>query len=159
MKRVSHGNSAASSAKRPPPPGSRSRAINVPSGPTRSATRRAWPPSPNVQSTAVSPGDGFSRSISSPARTGTWARVMSRRMAKALSDLRDLVRERVLVVVPGLAVPDLEVVQLSHHDDVLRDPAVLHQRRVERHAAGRVQRHVERPAREEARQLPVLAAH
>src|SRR5690349_12135287 len=123
--------------------GSRSMQMTVPVGPTRSATRRAWPPSPNVQSTAVSPGAGSSRSISSPARTGTWARVMSRRMAKALSDLRDLVRERVLVGVPGLAVPDLEVVQLTHDDDVLLDAAVLHQLRVERHAAGRVQRHVE----------------
>ena len=35
---------------------------SVPPGPSRSATSRAWPPPPNVQSTAVSPGSG-SRSV------------------------------------------------------------------------------------------------
>ena len=40
------------------------------------------------------PGCGSSRSISSPARTGTCVRVMSRRMAKALRYLADLAIQR-----------------------------------------------------------------
>ena len=71
MKRVRQGASAANSAKRASAAGSRSIAISVPSGPSRSATRRAWPPPPKVQSTAVCPGSGASSEISSGARTGT----------------------------------------------------------------------------------------
>src|SRR3954453_7584579 len=113
--------------------------MSVPSGPIRSATSRAWPPSPKVQSIAMSPGCGSSRSISSPARTGTCARVMSRRMAKALRDPHDLAIQRLLVGLPAAAIPDLEVVEVADHDDLLRDARMLEQRRVECHPAGRVE--------------------
>ena len=59
MKRVSHGASWAICSKRSAAAGSRSIAISVPSGPSRSAIRREWPPPPKVQSTTVSPGAGI----------------------------------------------------------------------------------------------------
>src|SRR4051794_41377883 len=110
--------------------------ISMPLGPMRSATRRAWPPAPNVQSTAISPGCGSRMSISSPARTGTWVRVMSRRMAKALCDLVDLGEQVARIRGVAAAVPDLEMVHRADHHDVFRDRSVLEQRRVERDAAG-----------------------
>src|SRR3954449_4431763 len=105
---------------------------------------------------AVSPGRGSSRSISSPASTGTWVRVMSRRMAKALRDLDDLAIQLLLVRVPAPAIPDLDVVEVADHDDLLLDPGVLHQRLAEGHAAGRVELHVPRVPREVAREAAAL---
>src|SRR4051794_8617656 len=157
-KRVSQATSAANASKRSSAAGSRSMQTSVPAGPIRSATRRAWPPSPNVQSTAISPGAGSRSSISSPARTGTCARVMSRRMAKALSDPHDLVRQLLLIGLPGLAIPHLEVIEVADHHDLLLDPRVREQRSVQRHAPGRVQLDVERAAREEAGELAPLRA-
>src|SRR5213080_3725301 len=135
MKRVSHATSRAKPSKRSSAAGSRSTQMSVPCGPMRSATRRAWPPSPKVQSIAVSPGRGSSRSISSPARTGTCVRVMSRRMAKALRYLDDLAIQLLLIRVPAAAVPDLDVVEVADHHHVLLDPGVLEQLLAERHAA------------------------
>src|SRR5947208_6432731 len=132
--------------------------MSVRSGPIGSATRRAWPRSPNVQSTATSPACGSSRSISSPARTGTCVRVMSRRMAKALRNPDDLAIERLLVLLPALASPDLDVVEVADHDDLLRDSRMPEQRRAECHPAGRVELDVPRVAREVARQLASLRA-
>src|SRR4051794_14501051 len=157
-KRVWHGASRANSSKRSSAAGSRSMHTSVPVGPMRSATRRAWPPSPNVQSTAVSPGCGSSRSISSPARTGMCVRVMSRRMAKALSDLDDLVAQFPLVGDPLVAVPDLEVIEIPHDHDLLGDRRVVQKRLIQRHAAGGVELGVEGAAREEPRELPALGA-
>src|SRR3954454_7249876 len=105
---------------------------------------------------AVSPGWGSSRSISSPARTGTWVRVMSRRMAKALRDLDDLAIQLLLIRVPATAIPDLDVVEVADHDDFLLDPGVLHQRLAEGHAAGRVELHVPRVPREVTREAAAL---
>src|SRR3954447_2390804 len=105
---------------------------------------------------AVSPGCGSSRSISSPASTGTWVRVMSRRMAKALRDLDDLAIQLLLVRLPAAAIPDLDVVEIADHDDFLLDPGVLHQRLAEGHAAGRVELHVPRVPREVAREAAAL---
>src|SRR3954449_9223622 len=133
MKRVSHGTSRAKASKRSSAAGSRSMQMSVPLGPMRSATSRAWPPSPKVRSMAVSRGLGPSRAINSPARTGTWVRVMSRRMAKALRDLDDLAIQLLLVGLPAGAVPDLDVVEIAHHHDLLLDPRVLEQRLPERH--------------------------
>src|SRR3954468_20754224 len=93
-------------------------AMRVPAGPIRSARRRAWPPAPNVQSTTTSPGAGAVRSMSSPARTGTWEPVMSRRIAKLLRHLLDLRIEALLLGSPALAAPDLQVVPNADHDDV-----------------------------------------
>src|SRR3954471_6116019 len=125
MKWVSHGTSRAKASKRSSAAGSRSMQISVPPGPRRSGTRRAWPPPPKGQPIAVSPACGSRRSISSPARTGTCARVMSRRMAKALCDPDDLAIQFLLVGLPAGAIPDLDVVQVAHHDDLLLDPRVL----------------------------------
>src|SRR3954469_20907780 len=158
-KRVSQATSRANASKRSSAAGSRSTQTSVPSEPIRSATRRAWPPSPKVQSTAVSPGWGSSTSISSPARTGTCVRVMSRRMAKALRDPHDLAIQRLLVLEPALAIPDLDVVEVADHDDLLRDARMLEQRRVECHPAGRVELDVPRVAREVAREAAALARH
>src|SRR5688572_33003003 len=108
---------------------------SVPVGPRRSAIRRAWPPAPKVQSTAVSPGAGAVRSISSPASTGTWTRLMSRRMAKALRHLPDLGVECLLLLLPAPPRPDLEVVPHADHHDLLLDAGVREQCRWHRHAA------------------------
>src|SRR5690348_17184144 len=157
-KRVSHCASRANSSKRSSAAGSRSMQISVPERPMRSAIRRACPPPPKVQSITVSPGCGSVSSISSPARTGTCVRVMSRRMAKALRDLDDLRAQLVLVREPALAIPDLKVVDHAHQHHVLRDLPVREKRGVERDPAGRVQLRVERPAREEAGELAALGA-
>src|SRR5439155_13588495 len=158
MKRVSHATSRAKLSKRSSAAGSRSMQMSVPLGPIRSATRRAWPPSPKVQSMAVSQGRGSSRSMSSPARTGTCVRVMSRRMAKTLRDLDDLAIQLLLVRLPAAAIPDLDVVEVADHDDVLLDARVLEQRRAERDPAGRVEVDVPRVAREVAREAAALLA-
>src|SRR3954467_14325365 len=156
MKRVSQVTSRAKLSKRSSAAGSRSMQMSVPLGPRRSATRRAWPPSPKVQSMAVSPGRGSSRSISSPARTGTCVRVMSRRMAKALRDLDDLAIQFLLVGLPAGAIPDLDVVEVAHHHDLLLDPRVVEQRLAEGHATGRVELHVPGVPREVAREAAAL---
>src|SRR4051795_9528217 len=157
-KRVWQTASRANSSKRSSAAGSRSMHTSVPVGPMRSATRRAWPPSPNVQSTAISPGCGSTRSISSPASTGMCVRVMSRRMAKALSDLDDLVAQFPLVGDPLVAIPHLEVIEVPHDHDLLRDGAVVQKRLIQSHAAGGVELGVEGAAREESRELPALGA-
>src|SRR3954447_18861157 len=108
-------------------------AMRVPAGPIRSARRRAWPPAPNVQSTTTSPGAGAVRSISSPARTGTWEPVMSRRIAKLLRHLLDLRIEALLNGAPALLAPHLEVVPHPDHHDLLLDPGVGQQGRRQRH--------------------------
>src|SRR4051812_45070362 len=127
MKRRRQLVSSASAAKRSSAAGSRSMAIKRPSGPRRSATSRAWPPPPNVQSTAISPGCGSRSSISSPARTGTWVAVMSSRMAKAGGDVGKLIGKCLVVVRPGGAAPDLEAVARARDDDVLLELAVVEQ--------------------------------
>src|ERR1700716_3465787 len=70
MKRTEQAACEASAAKRSSASGSRSIAISVPEEPSLPATRRAWPPSPNVQSTAVCPGWGEDISSSWLASTG-----------------------------------------------------------------------------------------
>src|SRR5919106_3399468 len=158
-KRVSQATSAASSSKWRCAAGSRSMQTSVPVGPSRPATRRAWPPAPKVQSTAVSPGAGDVRSISSPARTGTWTRLMSRRIAKALRHLPDLGVEGLLLLLPALPRPDLEMVPHADHHDLLLDARVREERRRQRRAAARVEVDLEGVALEEARHLAVLRAH
>src|SRR4051812_26035498 len=153
MKRNRHGTSSASAAKRSSAARSRSTAMSSPSGPSRPATRRAWPPPPNVQSTATSPGCGSRSSISSPARTGTWVAVMSSRMAKAGGDVGKLIRKRLVVVRPGGAAPDLEAVARARDDDVLLQLAVVEQEGRKAHPPGRVELGVQRVGGEEPVQL------
>src|SRR5829696_5886890 len=158
-KRVSQGASRASSSKRSSAAGSRSMQTSVPAGPRRSAVRRACPPAPKVQSTAVSPAAGAVRSISSPASTGTCVRVMSRSMAKAVGHLLDLRVQAPLLVLPPAAPPHLEMVPYAHDDNFLLDRGVSQQRRRQRHAPSGVELDLERVALVEARQLAVLRAH
>src|SRR4051794_15651672 len=158
MNRVSHATSREKLSKRSSAAGSRSMQMSVPAGPIRSATSRAWPPSPKVQSMAVSPGRGSSRSISSPARTGTCVRVMSRRMAKALRDLDDLAIQLLLIRLPAVSVPHLDVVEVADDHHVLLDARVVEQRLAEGHASGRVEVDVPRVAREVAREAAALLA-
>src|SRR4051794_33058278 len=153
MKRVRHGASSASAAKRSSAAGSRSTAMSSPSGPSRSATRLAWPPPPNVQSTATSPGCGSRSSIISPARTGTWVAVMSSRMAKAGGDVGKLIRKRLVVGRPGRAAPDLEAVARARDDDVLLQLAVLEEEARNADATRGVELRVQRVGGEEAVEL------
>src|SRR5215218_6838240 len=155
-KRVSHATSRASSSKCSSAAGSRSMQTSVPDEPIRSAIRRAWPPAPKVQSITVSPVAGAVSSISSPARTGTCTRFMSRRMAKALRHLPDLRVQRLLLLLPALLRPHLEVVAHADHHDLLLDARVREQRRRERHAAARVQLDVEGVPLVEAREPAVV---
>src|SRR3954469_17031978 len=152
-KRVSHATSAASSSKRASAAGSRSMQTSVPVDPIRSAIRRAWPPAPKVQSTAVSPLAGAVRSISSPASTGTWTGLMSRRIAKTLRHLPDFGVEGLLHRAPALRSPDLEVVPHPDHDHFLLDRGVREQRRRQSHATARVELDLEGVALVEAAQL------
>src|SRR5215210_6892969 len=152
-KRVSHATSRVSSSKCSSAAGSRSMQTSVPEGPIRSAIRRACPPAPKVQSITVSPGAGAVSSISSPASTGTCTRFMSRRMAKALRHLPDLGVESLLLLLPALLRPDLEVVAHTHHHDLLLDRAVAQERWRQRHAPARVELDLEGVALVEARQL------
>src|SRR5919112_221733 len=158
-KRVSQATSAASSSKRASAAGSRSMQTSVPVEPSRSATRRAWPPAPKVQSTAVSPLFGAVRSISSPASTGTCTGVMSRRIAKALRHLLDLRVQSLLDRPPALGAPHLEVVADAHDHDLLLDRRVGEQRRRQRDPAAGVQLDLEGVALVEAAELAVLGAH
>src|SRR5215207_6514575 len=158
-KRVSQATSAASSSKRDSAAGSRSMQTSVPVEPSRSATRRAWPPAPKVQSTAVSPLAGAVTSISSPASTGTCTGLMSRRMAKALRHLPDFRVEGLLDRAPALRAPDLEVIPDAHDHDLLLDRRVREQRRRQGHPAARVELDLEGVALVETAQLAVLGAH
>jgi hypothetical protein len=45
-------------------------------------------------------------------------------MAKALSDPDDLVRQLLLIGLPGRPIPHLEVIQVADHHDLLLDPRV-----------------------------------
>src|SRR2546421_2664346 len=156
-KRVSQATSAASSAKCSSAAGSRSIPISVPAGPRRSATSRAWPAPPTVQSIAVWPGRGSSASISSPARTGTWMAVMSRRMVKTCSELGDTVGGALVLALPGGAIPDLEVVAGAQYGDVAVESGVPDQVAGDHHAPGGVELGVRRRAEEVPLELLVLA--
>src|SRR5262245_22626054 len=153
MKRVRHDTSAASSANRSSAAGSRSMAMSSPPGPRRSATRRAWPPPPNVQSIATSPGWGSRRSTSSPARTGMWVVDISTSIAERSSDVGELVRELGVVVRPCRAVPHLEAVARAGHYDLLAQGRVLEEEARDHDPPGGVQVGVEGVRAEEAREL------
>src|SRR3954447_21777449 len=156
MKRVRHWTSAASSAKRSSAAGSRSIAMSSPPGPRRSAIRRAWPPPPKVQSTAISPGCGSRRSTNSPARTGTWVMDISTSMAEGGGDVGQLVAERGVVGAPGAAIPDLEAVAGAGDDDLLAQLAVLQEEAGDHDAARGVELGVEGVGAEEAVELARL---
>src|SRR2546426_1685052 len=127
MNRVRHGTSAASAANRSSATGSRSTPTSSPSGPSRSAIRRAWPPPPKVQSTTTSPGRGSSSSSTASTRTGSCVAVMSRRLTKLRGDVGDLVGEAGVELGPGGPIPDLEGLLGADDDDVLAEAGVVHE--------------------------------
>src|SRR2546430_11446702 len=132
MKRVALATSSEKAANSTSACGSRSMQISSPDGPTRSATRRACPPAPNVQSIATSPGAGSIRSISSAASTGMW-RVMSRssvtgRSGQSACQLRRLLLEPRLLLAPAGAVPHLDRVEVADQHHLARELGLVDQR-------------------------------
>src|ERR1700744_2693462 len=156
MKRVSHWTSAASAAKRSSASGSRSTPISVPAGPSLPAISRAWPPPPTVQSTAVSPGRGSTRSISSPARTGMCVFVMSRSVAKARCEVGDTGQDVLEVLGIAAAVPDLQALAGAGDHDLLADAGIVKERSRDHHAVGGIQLGVKRGVEEETLELAGL---
>src|SRR5947209_3279963 len=156
MNRVWHATSAASSAKRSSAMGSRSMQISMPAGPMRSATRRAWPPAPRVQSIATSPGSGSTRSISSPARTGVCVWVMSSSVAKARCDVGHVVENLRLVGGVRAAIEDLEAFAGAGDHDVAVEAGVLGEVLGDHHAVGGVDVGVMGEVEEEALERPRL---
>src|SRR3712207_2332158 len=155
-KRVAHGTSAASSAKRSSATGSRSIATSVPVGPRRSATSFACPPAPNVQSTAVSPSRGSTVASSSAARTGTCIAVISASMAHPAADLADVGDELAALAVPLRAVPDLDAVARADDLHVLGEAGVLQEEGRDTDATGAVELGVLRRRGVEALELLAL---
>src|ERR1700722_5382817 len=156
MNRVSHGTSAARAWNRSSAIGSRSTPMRIPAGPIRSAIRRACPPPPTVQSTAISPGRGSTRSISSPASTGIWVVVMSRSVAKARSKVGDTGEDLFKVLAIADAVPDLEALSGAGDHDLLLEAGVVEKRSRDHHAVGGVELGVKRGIEEEALELSRL---
>src|SRR5438445_2476229 len=156
MNRVGQETSALNAANSASAWGSRSMQTSSPEAPTRSATSRACPPAPKVQSITTLPGSGSSNSISSPASTGTWTLVMSIRSVtgsaprKPPRDRRRRLVDLALLLVPALAVPDLDRVLVADQDDVLLQTGVLEQRLRKHDAPGGVQPPVETACVEEA---------
>src|SRR5438270_1532681 len=111
---------------------------SIPAGPSRSATSRAWPPPPNVQSTATSPGRGSITSISSPARTGMWLAVMSSSVAKVRCDVGDTDEDALAVGLVGRPVEYLQARAGAGDDHILGQGGVLHQVGRNHHAVGGV---------------------
>src|SRR5665811_314465 len=118
----SQGAARATSRKYSATLGSRSTAISRPFGPSIAATASAWPPAPKVQSTATSPFAGRSSSSSSSRSTGVWARAISySRSCKLVCGSIGLLLQAGLVVSPGGAVPDLDVVLDADDADLAVD--------------------------------------
>src|SRR3954447_17283289 len=116
--------------------GSRSIAISLPSPQSRSASRRAWPPAPNVASTTVSPGRGARAASTSSASTGTWSVVSGKLLGNILRSPFDLLH----VCAPCGAIPDLEVVVDAGDGDLATDFRPLEEHRGDHHPALFVER-------------------
>src|SRR5436190_15880386 len=177
-KRAEQETSPASRSKLSRASGSRSIATSVPADPRRAAMRRAWPPSPNVQSIAVCPGRGASSSTSSTARTGTWERapsaasrgrrppapprrgrrgadprrerVISSSVIEARRDLLHFAEQLGRVLGPAVPAPELQTGTGAHDDDVLLDRRVPAEEGRHDYPPGRVELGVDRVAEEEA---------
>src|SRR5438876_2854618 len=166
MKRTAQGASRWKRARPSSASGSRSIATSVPDGPRRRATRRACPPSPNVQSIAHWPGWGSSSSISSAARAGMWracspprsrpvrrgaagplTRLKRPRLADVISssvidngrDGGDAAQQGRLVRAPLALAPQLQPLAHAHDHDLLLEVRLLAQEGGDDHASGGVQ--------------------
>src|SRR5262249_48788491 len=112
--------------------GSTSIAMSFPSPRRSSASSAACPPAPNVQSTTVSPGRTASSSRTSAARTGTWSVALGcDAFGSILSALLDLLH----LLLPGGAVPDLQMVVDAGDDDVARELRALRGRGRQHHSS------------------------
>src|SRR5665811_175387 len=139
--------------------GSRSTAIRRPFGPSIAATASAWPPAPKVQSTATSSFAGRSSSSSSSRRTGVWARAISySRSCKLVCGSIGLLLQAGLVVSPGGAVPDLNVVLDADDTDFSVDAGELEMPGRHRDAPLPVELLMHGVARREAHEVTTLAA-
>src|SRR5262249_15552805 len=124
-----------------------------PAGPILSAISRAWPPPPNVQSTAISPGCGSITSINSPARTGMCVWVMSSSVAKTRCDIGDTGKDVLSILVVGLAVPDLDALARAGDDHFLVERRVAHEGWRDHQAVGGIELCIKRGVEEEALQF------
>src|SRR5919204_4792980 len=86
------------------------------------ASTAAWPPAPKVASTTVSPGWISRRSRTSSASTGTWSVPLS---CKTFGNMLRAPFELVALLSPGVAIPDLEPVADTGHDDLPPEVRVL----------------------------------
>src|SRR5581483_3478678 len=134
--------------------GSRSIAISLPSPRIRAASRPAWPPAPNVQSTTVSPGRGARAASTSSARTGTW----SVSVGKTLGNIFRAPFDCLPLIAPGGAIPDLEVVVHARHRHLAPDPAALEQVRGDHDPPLLVEAGLHRGSEEEPLHRPGLTA-
>src|SRR5947207_13415273 len=103
--------------------GSRSVAISLPSPRRRAASRLECPPAPKVQSTIVCPGRGARAVSTSSARTGTW----SVSVGKTLGNIFRAPFDSLLLLAPGGAIPDLEMVDDVRQRHVAADARTLEQ--------------------------------
>ncbi len=157
--------------------------ISVPVGPSAAAIRRAWPPPPKVQSTAVWPGWGASSSSQLGGEDGfvlgwhidkvcaiqlraggDWGSLRSgghltRRSVRgqALGDLRRRGVELLLLLGPGVGVPDLQVLARADDDAGAAQARMLDQRLGHADAPGGVELLVEGAAVEAAAKLARIA--
>src|SRR6185436_6414284 len=91
----------------------------------------AWPPAPKVASTTVSPGVTARSPRTSSARTGTWSVLLR---CKALGNKLHTPFDLFDLLLPGCAVPDLDVVAHPGDDDLAPETRVLEERRRNHHA-------------------------
>src|SRR5581483_5468905 len=124
--------------------GSRSIAITFPSPRSRCASSVACPPAPKVASTIVSPGRGASAATTSSARTGTW----SVSVGKTLGNIFRAPFDLVLLVTPGRAIPDLDVVVDADHRHLAGDAGALEQARGQDEPALAVELPLRRPGKD-----------
>src|SRR6478609_2548367 len=134
--------------------GSRSIAISLPSPRRLPARSDAWPPAPKVQSTTVSPGWGERAASTSSARTGTW----SVSVGKTLGNIFRAPFDCLLLLAPGGAIPDLEMVDDARHGHLAADAGVLEEVGGDHDPSLLVELRLRRPSEEEPLHRPGLAA-
>src|SRR3954471_20254553 len=134
--------------------GSRSIAISSPSPRRRAASRVECPPAPKVQSMIVCPGRGARAVSTSSARTGTW----SVSVGKTLGNIFRAPFHSLLLLAPGGAIPDLEVVDDARHRHVAADARTLEEARGDQDPPLLVELRLRRRSEEEPLHLPGLTA-
>src|SRR6476646_4991973 len=100
-----------------------------------SATRRAWPPAPNVASTTVAPGLAARSATTSRYRTGMCGESAVGFPRQTLGNNVHAPFEFLERLAPGVPVPDLEPVAHAGDDDVAGERREADQRSREGDAA------------------------